>query len=68
MAGEYSEKVTGHLNALGEMSEKLTEESVNNLHILSDNAQQYNESLSNMAKQELESVHSMTGMYSEKVT
>ena len=68
MAGEYSEKVTGHLNELGEMSEKLTEESVNNLHILSDNAQQYNESLSNMAKQELESVHSMTGMYSEKVT
>lgn len=68
MAGEYSEKVTGHLNVLGEMSEKLTEESVNNLHVLSENAQRYNESLSNMAKQELESVHSMTGMYSEKVT
>ena len=68
MAGEYSEKVTGHLNALGEMSEKLTEESVNNLHILSDNAQKYNESLSNVAKQELESVHSMAGTYSEKVT
>lgn len=56
MAGEYSEKVTGHLNSLGEMSERLTEESVNNLHVLSDNAQQYNKTLAEEAEKQMDSI------------
>lgn len=56
MAGEYSEKVTGHLNALGEMSEKLTEESVNNLHILSDNAQSYNKTIADEAEKQIDAI------------
>ena len=56
MAEEYSEKVTGHLNALGEMSEKLTDESVNNLQILSSNAQAHNEIIADEAEKQINAI------------
>lgn len=56
MAGEYSEKVTGHLNVLGEMSEKLTEESVNNIQILSSNAQAHNKAIADEAEKQIDAI------------
>lgn len=56
MAGEYSEKVTVHLNDLGSMSERLTEESISNLHTLSDNAQQYNKTLAEEAAKQMDAI------------
>ena len=56
MAGDYSEQVTKHLNELGEMSEKLTEESIKNLNILSENAELYNQMLADKAKEQMDSI------------
>lgn len=56
MAGEYSGKVTEHLNDLGSLSKKLTEESVNNLQVLSNSAQTYNKTLAEEAEKQIDAI------------
>lgn len=56
MAGEYSEKVTEHLNEIRNMSVKLTEESNNNLQILSNTAQSYNKTIADEAEKQIDAI------------
>lgn len=56
MTTEYSEKITQQLNDLGNMHERISEETLDNLRVLSEKADSYNKSLADHAKGYIESI------------
>lgn len=65
---QFSEDMAKQLEVLGTMENKISESTRENLEMLSVKAEEYNKSLNEAAKQELQGVLSMAEEYSLKVT